>query len=115
MKEDTSKRVRSHLQKTNQSEDFIQSDGVKDLEKREAKFCSAAAMLAGNLGEHFRKSNIISCNITSSRQNSRIKVKIATIPHHILVFGGIEQGQVVPQLHRNWFSSQCNGITIYHV
>ncbi len=32
---------------------------MKDLEKREAKFCSAAAMLAGNLGEHFRKSNII--------------------------------------------------------
>ena len=46
--------------KPKQSKDFIQSDGVKDLEKREAKFCSAAAMLAGNLGEHFRKSNIIS-------------------------------------------------------
>ena len=59
MKEDTSGRVRSHLQKPKQSKDFIQSDGVKDLEKREAKFCSAAAMLAGNLGEHFRKSNII--------------------------------------------------------
>ena len=40
--------------KTNPSKDFIQSDGVKDLEKREAKFCSAAAMLAGNLEEHFR-------------------------------------------------------------